>query len=320
MQSGNILTILFLKTGVPQRSVLAPLLFFVCSNDLPEQGNQSLISLFAGDTTVYKITPIATKDNSSNIQSIRKQFDLKKLTVSTIKSDYICFRRFQRFGKGPLSLEGLCKYLCVMVDWKLSFKEHISQIANKLTTFCGFTFNVRHLYRLIKLLLFYETLAKPVIAYGLMHYGATAKTDLDSTEKAQRRIVGAVFFKKQTESRQNVYGKRQILTIHEMCVLELTCELIWQLKDKSHFDFVTGNFIPGDRNTRRRQRSLLKLTYNRTSLKRRSLGNSIVRTYNWLMMLVLIPQNMKILTENATKNLIHNIAHMYVSKTMVYFR
>ena len=61
-------------------------------------------------------------------------------------------------------------------------------------------FNVRHLNPFIKLLLFYETVAKPVIAYGLTNYCETAKTDLGSIEKSQRRFLGAVFFKEQTHS------------------------------------------------------------------------------------------------------------------------
>ena len=59
--------------------------------------------------------------------------------------------------------------------------------------------------------------------------------------------------RKQTDWLQNVYDNRQILTKHEMYVVELLCELIRQLRGKSPFDFVTGIFSPSDINTRRRR-------------------------------------------------------------------
>ena len=45
------------------------------------------------------------------------------------------------------------------------------------------------------LLLFHKTIAEPVILYGLMKYGATANTNLDPIEKAQQRILRAIFLK-----------------------------------------------------------------------------------------------------------------------------
>ena len=182
-----------------------------------------------------------------------------------------------------------------------------------MNKFCGLMYKVRHVFPVRCLLLFYKTIAKPIIKYGLMNYGATAKTNLDPIEKAQRRILRAIFFKKQTDSLQNVYALHNILTIHETYIVELVCELFRQLRGNSPFDFVAGSFIPPDINTRRRKRGLLTITYSRTETKRRSLKNSIVKTYNWLKTLDLIPSNIRNLSENATKNLINGIAHNYVS-------
>ena len=109
------------------------------------------------------------------------------------------------------------------------------------------------------------------------------------------------------------------MTIQEIYTVELICQLIRQMRSKASFDFVNGNIIPPDINTTRRQRGLLKWTYSRSNLKPRSLENSIVKACNWLRMLGLIPQKIKNLSENASKYLIHNIAHMYLSNNTEVF-
>ena len=317
LQDGKKSDVLSINTGVPQGSVLGPFLFLVYINDSPKECNLSMITLFADDTTVYNIGQNTSEEICNDIQNLRNWFNENKLTVNIGKCEYVCFGRAQplseeAFGQ-RISLKDHCKYLGVKIDEKLNFKEHIKYVTKKLNKFCGLMYKVRHIFPARCLLLFYKTIAKPIIKYGLMNYGATAKTNLDPIEKAQRRILRAIFFKKQTDSLENVYASHNILTIHETYIAELVCELFRQLRGNSPFDFVAGSFIPPDINTRRRKRGLLKITFSRTETKRRSLKNSIVKTYNWLKTLDLIPSNIKNLSENATKNLINGIAHNYVS-------
>ena len=47
------------------------------------------------------------------------------------------------------------------------------------------------------LLMFYNSFAKSIICYGLIVYGSASKTNLKKIENAQRRILRAIFFKKE---------------------------------------------------------------------------------------------------------------------------
>ena len=106
-----------------------------------------------------------------------------------------------------------------------------------------------------------------------MVYGGTAKTNLEMIEKAQRRIPRVIFYKKRWDSLQNIYERHNFLTVHELYVVELVRELFRQLRGKSPFDFVSGNYIPADVNTRRKAKGLLTISYARTILQRCSLKN-----------------------------------------------
>ena len=78
-----------------------------------------------------------------------------------------------------------------------------------------------------------------------MIYGGTAKINLEMIEKAQRRILRVIFYKKRCDSLQNTYERHNILTVHELYV-GLVRELFMQLRCKSPFTFVSGNYIPAD--------------------------------------------------------------------------
>ena len=199
-----------LKTGVPQRSVLGPFLFLIYINDLPLVCEKSKISLFADDTTVYKMGMNSEKEITEDVRKMRNWFDVNKLTLNVEKCESISFGRAQpvseeTFGE-KISCKSSCKYLGVLIDNKLNFKDHVDYVSKKLNKFCGLVYRIRHLYPLHCLLLFYKSYAKPLITYGLLNYGSTTKTNLQPIENAQRRIIRAMFFKKNLNLSKKLLG------------------------------------------------------------------------------------------------------------------
>ena len=305
-----------LKTGVPQGSVLGPFLFLIYINDLPLVCEKSKISLFADDTTVYNMGRNSEKELTEDVRKMRNWFDVNKLTLNVEKCESISFGRAQpvseeAFGE-KISCKSSCKYLGVLIDNKLNFKDHVDHVSKKLNKFCGLVYSIRHLYPLHCLLLFYKSYAKPLITYGLLNYGSTTKTNLQPIENAQRRIIRAMFFKKKSESLQNIIEDKKFPTVYEMYISELVIELFRQLRGISPFDHMKVHFVPYEINKRRKSKSLLPVTIDRTQLKRRSLKNAVIKTYNWLKSCDLMPQKVETLTNAQVKNHLRQIMELFI--------
>ena len=67
-----------------------------------------------------------------------------------------------------------------------------------------------------------------------------------------------------------------------MYISELVVELFRQLRRNSPFDHMKNHFVPYEINKLRKSKGLLPVTIDRTQLKRRSLKNAVIKTYNWL--------------------------------------
>ena len=189
-----------LKTGVPQGSVLGPFLFLIYINDLPLVFEKSKISLFADDTTVYNMGMNSEKEITEDVRKMRNWFDVNKLTLNVEKCESISFGRAQpvseeTFGE-KISCKSSCKYLGVIIDNKLNFKDHVEYVSKKLNKFCGLVYRIRHLYPLHCLLLFYKSYAKPLITYGLLNYGIQPKRIFNLLKMHKGELFEQCFSKK----------------------------------------------------------------------------------------------------------------------------
>ena len=132
-----------IKCGVPQGSILGPLLFILYVNDLQRALKQATSSLFADDTSIYyshsDIKQLEATLNSE-LQSLDIWMKSNKLSVNISKSNYLIFHPSQENLRLNLTLKyddqilvqkQHVKFLGVYLDENLSWKIHINYISKK---------------------------------------------------------------------------------------------------------------------------------------------------------------------------------------------
>ena len=137
--------------GVPQDSILGPLLFLLYVNDLHNSSARDPI-MFADDTNLFyehKDLKILFSRVNQELQNINEWFEANKLSLNVGKTKHSLFHKPSRNDDLPLLFPRLLikkikvervksiKFLDVLLDENLSWKDHIKFIENKVTKNIG---------------------------------------------------------------------------------------------------------------------------------------------------------------------------------------
>uniref|UniRef100_A0A669EEG1 Reverse transcriptase domain-containing protein n=1 Tax=Oreochromis niloticus TaxID=8128 RepID=A0A669EEG1_ORENI len=194
-----------IHTGVPQGSILGPLLFIMYINDLGQNVSNASMHFYADDTVIYSFGSNLEKA----IESLQKAFDVVqhtllelKLVLNAEKTKLMLFSNMKRFPQTvPLvsTLEGnlievvhTYKYLGFLIDDSLTFKPHIDNLVKKLKLKLGFFFRNKFCFSFETKKRLVNATFLSVLDYGdLLYMNASAQClhKIDSVYHASLRFI-----------------------------------------------------------------------------------------------------------------------------------
>ena len=186
-------------SGVPQGTVLGPLLFLAFINDLPEVTKNSDARLFADDCLLYR--QISSRHDSAFLQqdlsalekwetTWQMQFHPQKCTVIRINSNrrQIINTSCQIHGY-TLEVVDSSKYLGVTISEDLTWRKHIDDTVNKANKTLGFfRRNLSDCSAPVKSAA-YTTMVRPRLEYSSTVWDPHNNRDIHNQEQVQRRAA-----------------------------------------------------------------------------------------------------------------------------------
>ena len=194
-------------SGVPQGSILGPILFLIYINDLPELLS-SKVALFADDTTIYSC--LDKKPTLSDC--LEEAFDLEKdltsatawgsqwlVNFNTDKTQYLKANRSRSGVDFPLFMNGdvldessTLRLLGLTLTSDLSWKPYIKSIAKLASAKVASLYRARHFLTPDSILYLYKSLIRPCMEYCCHIWGGSSYDALSLLDRVQRRIVNIV--------------------------------------------------------------------------------------------------------------------------------
>lgn len=250
--------------GVPQGSVLGPLLYTLFVLSLRLSGLQSEYYTFADDTVLIYKSKTST-DLENKVNTDLKQYYTwllqNKLKINIDKTRFIIFKQKNKvidnihIQINNISVEkaNKIKYLGLVLDDQLNWGAHIDHIKDKIISLIGALYRCRHFLSINAKYKIYNAYFLSIIRYLIPVWGTCNQTNFNKIKILQNKVLKILFNLDYYTHTDTIYQMLKLQPVNQILMLEQSklifkilnnrskCNSRIQYVNQIHDHYVRGN-------------------------------------------------------------------------------